>query len=340
MTSFQLAPEFLSGSSTSPVLQPAHGFHSKPAQTIQCLRQRAFFSALKEPQPTSSIAKRLIMPHSTKTESECRAAIATASEAMPPFSYSTTSPARSKSRTQAQAAKSKSALPILKTTGNLKSSSSAAVAVAATDDRRRGRWASLSKSPPLPQLEILKAGNAAQQQQQPQVPPFASEEHASRAKTINGTATTATTVPSGTGADASTLQHNHAAPVSATSTPAPAPAPSSQSQPPPLDRGGEHPPAGTTPRSVSVSAPTPPTGRKLRHLFRRPPVRSASDPPLYPSYASMRPVTDSGGSTSGTMKRPASEVVPPAPREVLAVVEQRTRMPRLPSARDLLRKLT
>jgi hypothetical protein len=38
------------------------------------------------------------------------------------------------------------------------------------------------------------------------------------------------------------------------------------------------------------------------------------------------------------MKRPASEVVvPPAPREVH--VEQR-RMPRLPSARDLLRKLT
>jgi hypothetical protein len=96
----------------------------------------------------------------------------------------------------------------------------------------------------------------------------------------------------------------------------------------------------TTPRSVSISAPTPPTGRKLRHLFRRPPVRSASDPPLYPSYSSMRPVTDSGGSTSSTMKRPASEVVvPPVPREVQVVVEQR-RMPRLPSARDLLRKLT
>jgi hypothetical protein len=30
MTLFQLAPKFLSGSSTSPVLQPAHGFHSKP----------------------------------------------------------------------------------------------------------------------------------------------------------------------------------------------------------------------------------------------------------------------------------------------------------------------
>jgi len=44
------------------------------------------------------------------------------------------------------------------------------------------------------------------------------------------------------------------------------------------------------------------------------------------------------------MKRPASEVVPPAPREVVVVVvvvvvEQR-RMPCLPSARDLLRKLT
>jgi len=102
-----LAPEFLSGSLTSSVLQPAHGFHSKPAQTIQCLHRRAFLSALKEPQPTSSITKRLIMPHSTKTESESRAAIGTASEALSP--YFTASPARSKCHTQARAAKSKSA---------------------------------------------------------------------------------------------------------------------------------------------------------------------------------------------------------------------------------------
>ena len=261
------------------------------------------------------------MPHPTKTESESRATAA-ASEAMP-LSYSTASPARPKSRTQARAAKSKSALPILKTT-NLKSTA-AAVTVAATDDRRRGRWASLSKSPPLPQLASI----AAQELRQHQTPPSSASDHASHTKANNGAAKT--TVPSGTGTGASTHQHQrqHHAPSSST----PAPFPSQQ----PSDRD-EHPPTGT-PRAVSVSAPAPPTGRKLRHLFRRPPVRSASDPPSYSSYAYMRPITDSGGgSSSGTMKRPASEVVPPAPREIVAV-EQR-RMPRLPSARDLLRKLT
>ena len=325
MTSFQLAPEFLSGSSTSPVLQPANGFHSKPALTIECPRQRAFFSALKEPQSTSGISKRLITPHSTKTESESglRTTGSTASEAMPP-SYSTASLARPKSRTQAHSAKSKSALPILKTT-NLKSSSAttSTVAVAATDDRRRGRWASLSKSPP----QLQPTGNAEQEQQEHQMPPSCASDHASLTKTniINGAATTI--VSSGTAADASTLQHQHPAPASST------PATQSPSHPQ-LDRG-EH-ALADMPRSVSESAPVPPTGRKLRHLFRRPPVRSASDPPLYSSYSSMRPVTDGGG--NDTMKRPASEVVPPAPREVV-VVEQR-RMPRLPSARDLLRKLT
>jgi hypothetical protein len=48
MTSFQLASEFLSGSSTSAGLQPPHYFHSKPAQTTQCPCQHAFLSALKE----------------------------------------------------------------------------------------------------------------------------------------------------------------------------------------------------------------------------------------------------------------------------------------------------
>jgi hypothetical protein len=247
---------------------------------------------------------------------------------MPP---STASPARSKSRNQVQAAKSKSALPILKTTNLKTSSSAAAVAVAATDDRRRGRWASLSKSPPPFQPEILKTSSAAQQQQQHQMPPYCASDHASLTKTNNGSATAI--VPSGTGADAGTFQHqqHHPAPASSIPVPSPSQAPS--------DRGEEHPLAdSTTPRSVSISAPTPPTGRKLRHLFRRPPVRSASDPPLYPSYSAMRPVTDGGGGS--TMKRPASEVVvPPVPREVV-VLEQRSRMPRLPSARDLLRKLT
>jgi hypothetical protein len=200
--------------------------------------------------------------------------------------------------------------------------------VAATDDRHRGRWASLSKSPPPPQPEVLTSSSAAQQQQQHQtlVPSYASD-HASHTKTNNSVATTV--FSNGTGADASILQHQH--PTPASSTPAPSESPSQ----PPLDQGEQHPPADA-PRSVSVSAPAPPTARKLRHLFRRPPVRSASDPPLYSSYSSVRPVTDGGGSS--TLKRPASEVVPPAPREVV-VVEQR-RMPRLPSARDLLRKLT
>ncbi|KAH9954715.1 hypothetical protein BC827DRAFT_1241516 [Russula dissimulans] len=76
----------------------------------------------------------------------------------------------------------------------------------------------------------------------------------------------------------------------------------------------------------AVSEPTPPTGRKLRHLFRRPPVRSVSHPPLYSH--SVRPVVGAG------VKRPASEVVP-AQQET---VERR--MPRLPSARNLLRRLT
>jgi hypothetical protein len=237
--------------------------------------------------------------HSTKTESESRA---------------TTDPAaRSKSRAQA-AAKSKSALPILKS--SLKSPSSQATgAAAASDDRRRARWASLSKSPAqTQQLEGIRASSGAAPEQLQQPPSGASSDHASPTKMNIGA------VPStDAGASAgSALQHQHPAAAPAILPP---PAPSS-SQPP--DRSS-HPAA--PPRSVS--APAPPTGRKLRHLFRRPPVRSASDPPLY-SYSAMRPVTDGGG-----LKRPVSEVVPAPRREV---VERR--MPRLPSARDLLRKLT
>jgi hypothetical protein len=147
-----------------------------------------------------------------------------------------------------------------------------AVAVATTDDGH-SRWASLSKLSPPPhwQPEILKAISAAIQQQQHQVPPSCPSDHASHTKPNNGATTTI--VPSGTGGDASTLQHQHH-PAPASSTPAPSPSR------PPSDWGEEHPPADTTPRSVSISAPTPPTGRKLRHLFRRPPVHSASDPPI------------------------------------------------------------
>ncbi|KAI0255607.1 hypothetical protein BJV78DRAFT_1279345 [Lactifluus subvellereus] len=235
----EFAPEFLSGSSTSPVLQPADGFHSKPASTVQCPRQRAFFSALKEPAkssaPASGIAKRLVPRTST-------------AEAAPS--------AKPKYRIQA-----KSALPILKASN---SKPIAAPGTAATD-RTRTLFSSGPKSPdPLP-------------------PPL----------------------PVGPRA------HAHAVPRPAAAL--------AGSQ---ANRSG----AADALRSVSAPASTtttpPQSARKLRHLFRRPPVRSASDPPVY----SARPAT---------VKRPASEVVP-ARQEV--VVERR--MPRLPSARDLLRKLT
>jgi hypothetical protein len=102
--------------------------------------------------------------------------------------------------------------------------------------------------------------------------------HASHTKTNNGVATTI--VPSGTGADASTVQDQNQHPAPASFTPTPSP-----SQLPP-DWGEGHLLTDTTPRSVSVSAPMPPRGRKLKHQFRHPPVRSASDPPLYPLYFS------------------------------------------------------
>ncbi|KAI0287577.1 hypothetical protein BC826DRAFT_1043678 [Russula brevipes] len=288
----ELAPEFLSGSSTSPVLQPADGFHSKPTQAIQCPRQRAFFSALKdkEPQLPSGIAKRLAS-HSTTAEAETGAVAVAA-----------TPSAKSKSR--AQAAKSKSALPIRK--ANAKS-----MPAAAADDRRRARWASLPGSPPLqPEGPRMAAPGILILQQQP---PSAALDHVSRTRATAG----ATMVPSGAGisADAGTDV-----------LPAVADPPSSW-QPP--NRIGSVTPTADTLRTVTVSAPAPTpvpaTGRKLRHLFRRPPVRSASDPPVY-SYSARLAVDG--------VKRPASEVVP-VPREV---VERR--MPRLPSARDLLRKLT
>jgi hypothetical protein len=54
----------------------------------------------------------------------------------------------------------------------------------------------------------------------------------------------------------------------------------------------------------------------------------------------MKPVTDGG--CSSNMKRPVSEVVLPAWREVTVVVVGPRRMPRLPQTyvHDLLRKLT
>ena len=116
------------------------------------------------------------------------------------------------------------------------------------DDRRRGRWASLSKSPPPPHPETLKVSSAAQQrqQQQHQTPPCASD-HASHTKTEDGAATSIG--PSDTGTDASAPQHQH--PTLAGSTPDPSP---SQL---PSYRSKQRPPADTS-RSVSVSAQATP----------------------------------------------------------------------------------
>ena len=298
----QMAPEFLSGSSTSPVLQPANGFHSKPGQT-QCPRQHAFFSALKEPQPTSGIAKRLV-PRLAKTETESGTAIAAAAAASgkaAPFSSSVSPPAKPKPRMQA--AKPKSALPVLK--ANSKSSTTVAVAAAATatavNERHRACLAPLSESPT--RQEDPRASGATQR----------AFDHVPHTRAA-GVAMTTTSSTGAGGSAAGGGTHQDAAP--ATSLPSlPSTQPPDRSSP----AGPDAPPA--------VSAPPPPTGRKLRHLFRRPPVRSASDPPLY-SYPATQPVTNEG------VKRPASDVLP-APREA---VERK--MPRLPSARDLLRKLT
>src|SRR5712671_487984 len=113
--SLQLAPEFLSGNSTSLILQPADGFHGKPThwQAIECPRQRLFFSVLKEAQPPSGLTKRLVAyaTAGNKTESGTGSAAASAPE-------HTTPSAKSKSKSRiaaAQAAKAKSALPVLKT---------------------------------------------------------------------------------------------------------------------------------------------------------------------------------------------------------------------------------
>ena len=274
----QLAPEFLSGSSTSPVLQPADGFHSKPAQATLCPRQRAFFSALKEPQPTSSIAKRFV-PHLSKTETESGAAASFFSSALP-----------AKSKPRDQVTKSKSALPVPKASSK---ASNTAPATADDDSQRRARLASISESPRRQDAPAPDTASGAL-------------DHSSQAEASE----TVVTMPPASAGAGSQQHPQH-----------PALACSFLSSEPPDRRG----PTGADDalRTIPVLPVPPPTGRKLRHLFRRPPVRSASDPPSY-SYS----VMDEG------VKRPASEVVR-APREVIE-----RRMPRLPSARDLLRKLT
>jgi hypothetical protein len=125
--------------------------------------------------------------------------------------------------------------------------------------------------------------------------------------------------PNGTGVNASTLRHQHPAPPSSTPEPSP-------SQPP-SDRGEEHP----TPRSVLVSAPAPPQ-------------TEASIPSSAHSLGVGSPVVlvllyaiSHLGSSPRNVRRTRYQV-PPAQREVVVVGRRKT--PRLPSARDLLRKLT
>ncbi|KAI0270542.1 hypothetical protein BC834DRAFT_519827 [Gloeopeniophorella convolvens] len=229
----KLAPEFLSGSSTSPVLQPAKGFHSNPAPATQTPRQRAFFSALKEPASTSSGIAKLLTPRSTDATSTAVAS------AIPKYRHG------------------KSALPILKTrTGAMAPAAPAHCNRTALRNNSPGRDTGIS---PTKSSRV----NAAQ----------------SMAACEPGSAR---------------LQQNRTQAASA-----------------------------SIPRSELARTSTLPS-RGIRHLFRRPPVRSASDPPVY--SAPMAEAT--------RVQRPVSEVV-----STLREVEPR-RMPRLPSARDLLRKLT
>ena len=97
----------------------------------------------------------------------------------------------------------------------------------------------------------------------------------------------------------------------------------------------DHPPVWI-PCSVSELCPRSSTGCKLSKWADDEINSSVSDPPLYPLYSSMRLVTNGG--SSSTMKCPANEVVPPAPKEALLV--EQCRMPRLFSARDLMKGLT
>ncbi|KAH9034059.1 hypothetical protein EDB85DRAFT_2144550 [Lactarius pseudohatsudake] len=241
----ELAPEFLSGSSTSPILQPADGFHSKPpppaTTNAHSSRQRAFFAALRDrEQPArstrSGIARRI-------------AAAAT-----------TRQPAEAKDAPSASPAAPRSRVPI-----------TPAMGARTTPPSSESRSQDTKVAPPLPGYGGLAPASATVADAQQQV---------NRDRGRRG------------------VDERRTMPFPVISTPA---------------------------------VPAPSSARKLKHFFRRPPTRSASDPP---AYAAVRRVAE-GGAGVGT-KRPASEVVQAAPREVV----ERSRMPRLPSARDLIRKLT
>jgi len=272
----KLAPEFLSGSSTSPILQPADGFHSKPppppppptTTKAHSSPQRAFFAALREREPArstrSGIARRFAAAARPPTEPKPE-----------PKDVSAAPPAPPRSRVPM-----KSALPVLK------ARSTASVPVA----RVMMTLASESKSPdPKAPLPIMPA------------------------------------MPQGA----------HAAVANTATTGKPSFITNAQQASRDRDRGGRivderrSLPAPATPTPIPVAPLS--SARKLKHFFRRPPTRSASDPP---AYKSARQIAEGGVGVGA--KRPASEVVQTAPREVI----ERSRMPRLPSARDLIRKLT
>ncbi|KAH9038429.1 hypothetical protein EDB84DRAFT_1560357 [Lactarius hengduanensis] len=254
----ELAPEFLSGSSTSPILQPADGFHSKPpppaTTNAHSSRQRAFFSALRDREPArstrSGIARRIA------------AAAATTRQPAEAKDAPSAPPAAPRSRVPM-----KSALPVLKA----RSTAAPAMGARTTPPSSESRSQDTKVAPPLPGYGGLAPASATVADAQQQVNRDRGRRDVDERRTM---------------------------PVPAISTPA---------------------------------VPAPSSARKLKHFFRRPPTRSASDPP---AYAAVRRVAEEGAGV-GT-KRRASEVVQAAPREVV----ERSRMPRLPSARDLIRKLT
>ncbi|KAI0299068.1 hypothetical protein B0F90DRAFT_665223 [Multifurca ochricompacta] len=246
-------------------MHPVDDSHSRPSPAMQSPRQRAFFSALREPARStpSGIARRLATRPGTET---------TAAPPAPPPS------SKSKSRIPM-----KSALPILKAKSSAVPGS-------------RARTFSEPKSPSL----------RAPPSDRDRAPPLLKYDG-------RPTTTLSWSLPGSTRAHTS-------AHTSSTSAAVHRPPPA-HSQP---NEGGQHVDALYSIPPTLASASAPSSARKLKHFFRRPPVRSASDPPV---YSTRQP-------GEGGAKRPESEVIP-APREM---VERR--MPRLPSARDLLKRLT
>ncbi|KAH9009946.1 hypothetical protein EDB83DRAFT_2531025 [Lactarius deliciosus] len=257
----KLAPEFLSGSSTSPILQPADGFHSKPpppaTTNAHSSRQRAFFAALRDREPArstrSGIARRIAAAATTRQPAEAKDA-----PSAPPGAPRSRVPM-------------KSALPVLKARSTAAPATGARTAPPSSEFR--------SRDTKVTQL----------------LPGYGGPSHVAAAP---ASATVADAQQVNRDRGGRVVDERRAMPVPAISTPA---------------------------------VPAPSSARKLKHFFRRPPTRSASDPP---AYAAVRRVAE--GSAGVGTKRPASEVVQAAPREVV----ERSRMPRLPSARDLIRKLT